>query len=273
MFNPLAHDPSFIPPPQPPGAENPGSIEGVMHQQAINLAAHHHESMNQGTGGPQGGIHSSNISSPPFQGGIHNSHLPSPPFQGGIHNAPNPFSEPHLQGIPHHNNRQTSAETVTTLHNFRFPEDGSNSVAVPRNRAPSNPNPTPNKHIELPPLIQTQSSTSTTKRASKTPSPGSSTRRSKKSGKSKGGGKKRQKVKALPKKGYSKLRGIASGLRKKLSKGKNRIKKPAGSLFKLRVQIDNPAEAAGKVGETTAGAMPEGTPAKEESKGWFGRKK
>lgn len=82
----------------------------------------------------------------------------------------------------------------------------------------------------------------------------------------------------MPKKGYTRLRSIGTRLRKRLSKGKDRLKKPAGSLFKLRVQLENPAEAAGQAGEAVEGAVPDGVaPRKEEEAaaktGWFGRKK
>ncbi|KAK4460545.1 hypothetical protein QBC42DRAFT_332222 [Cladorrhinum samala] len=202
-------------------------------------------------------------------------------FTGSLDYLLDPVPPPHqapLQGSSRWHRKPSQASSsaatastiATTLGNFRFPEDGSSSVAVPSNHQNNNNN--NNRHIELPPLAQTQSSTSTTtRRPSKTPSPSSrfrsrsrfgasSKRRSNK--KSAQGGddkKKRQRVKALPKKGYLRLRWIGSRLRKRLSRGKKRLgKKPAGGLLKLRVQLENPVEVSGHAGEVVGEAVPVG---------------
>ncbi|KAK4169867.1 hypothetical protein QBC43DRAFT_329441 [Cladorrhinum sp. PSN259] len=192
------------------------------------------------------------MTSPPFQGGMHNGPNPPPPFQGGIHNAPKPpgfpgtaphqisgtSSQDHQPDNPAPQSKQqhrpsagSQAETIASLHNFRFPGvDDSNSTAVPppqqqnqqQNRGPPpSRNNSNNRHIELPPLSQAQSLASTTKRASKTPSPSAKSYSARSSSKrSRKGKKTRQKVKRIAKRGCARLRGIASALRKRLSKGK-----------------------------------------------------
>ncbi|KAK3379081.1 hypothetical protein B0T24DRAFT_716723 [Lasiosphaeria ovina] len=68
-------------------------------------------------------------------------------------------------------------------------------------------------------------------------------------------GSKSKKVRALPRKVAHRLRGYGSRLRKKLNRGRKRIKKPTGPTLKLRVQVQEPLGQAAEVGEMV-GAPP-----------------
>ncbi|KAK0715460.1 hypothetical protein B0H67DRAFT_553979 [Lasiosphaeris hirsuta] len=149
-----------------------------------------------------------------------------------------------------------NATLRSSLHNFRFPDsDG------PRDSIPSNPTATQRgQHTELPPTTGPATTLLAAAPAgleatATTPTPTASSKRSK--------GSKRAKAKKAPVKAVKKLRELSGRLRRRLSKGKNRVKdkvkakKPTGGL-KLRVQLD-PGEVAGAV--PGAGNLPVPAPA------------